>query len=31
VLVLTPPLNLGESLIAGFIDALESSVGALGS
>jgi 4-aminobutyrate aminotransferase/(S)-3-amino-2-methylpropionate transaminase len=31
VLVLTPPLTLSESLLAGFIDALEGSVGALGS
>jgi 4-aminobutyrate aminotransferase/(S)-3-amino-2-methylpropionate transaminase len=31
VLVLTPPLTLSESLIAGFIDALESCIGVLGS
>ncbi len=31
VLVLTPPLTLAESLLAGFSAALESSIGALGS
>jgi 4-aminobutyrate aminotransferase / (S)-3-amino-2-methylpropionate transaminase / 5-aminovalerate transaminase len=30
VLVLTPPLTLSESLLGGFIDALESSLGVLG-
>jgi 4-aminobutyrate aminotransferase-like enzyme len=31
VLVLTPPLTLSEALLPAFVDALESSVGALGS
>ncbi|HTA91195.1 MAG TPA: aspartate aminotransferase family protein [Polyangiaceae bacterium] len=31
VLVLTPPLTLSESLLDGFCDALESSIGVLGS
>ena len=31
VLVLTPPLTIRESLLTGFVDALDSSIGALGS
>ncbi|HEY4105665.1 MAG TPA: aspartate aminotransferase family protein [Polyangiaceae bacterium] len=31
VLVLTPPLTISEALLSGFVDALEASVGALGS